>query len=112
MFGISAWQNQSFFPFSSELSMLRDITVGVCVCVCVGHRIEAIARAPLWAAGLDYRHGTGHGVGSFLCVHEGTYIHTHTRMYRNWGTLTELFLSVFLKVFCIRSYGYPLSTVP
>jgi Xaa-Pro aminopeptidase len=36
-----------------------------------GHRIEAIARAPLWTAGLDYRHGTGHGVGSFLCVHEG-----------------------------------------
>ena len=42
-----------------------------CFVVAVGHRIEAIARAPLWTAGLDYRHGTGHGVGSFLCVHEG-----------------------------------------
>lgn len=38
-----------------------------------GHRIECMARAPLWSAGLDYRHGTGHGVGSFLCVHEGQF---------------------------------------
>ena len=36
-----------------------------------GRDIDAIARAPLWAAGLDYDHGTGHGVGSFLSVHEG-----------------------------------------
>lgn len=33
--------------------------------------IDAFARRPLWAAGLDYRHGTGHGVGAALCVHEG-----------------------------------------
>jgi Xaa-Pro aminopeptidase len=33
--------------------------------------IDAIARAPLWAHGLDYGHGTGHGVGYFLNVHEG-----------------------------------------
>ena len=36
-----------------------------------GHRIECLARHPLWMAGLDYRHGTGHGVGAFLNVHEG-----------------------------------------
>ena len=36
-----------------------------------GHRIEALARAPLWEVGLDYLHGTGHGVGAFLNVHEG-----------------------------------------
>ena len=36
-----------------------------------GRDIDAIARAPLWAAGQDYDHGTGHGVGSFLSVHEG-----------------------------------------
>ncbi len=36
-----------------------------------GHQIDAIARKPLWDAGLDYDHGTGHGVGSFLGVHEG-----------------------------------------
>ena len=33
--------------------------------------LDALARAPLWAAGLDYGHGTGHGVGYFLNVHEG-----------------------------------------
>ena len=36
-----------------------------------GSAIDAFARAPLWAAGLDYDHGTGHGVGSYLGVHEG-----------------------------------------
>ena len=33
--------------------------------------LDAIARAPIWAAGIDYGHGTGHGVGFFLNVHEG-----------------------------------------
>jgi Xaa-Pro aminopeptidase len=36
-----------------------------------GAHLDALARAPLWMAGLDYDHGTGHGVGSFLSVHEG-----------------------------------------
>ena len=36
-----------------------------------GVALDALARAPLWAQGLDYRHGTGHGVGAFLNVHEG-----------------------------------------
>ena len=33
--------------------------------------LDALARAPLWEAGLDFGHGTGHGVGYFLNVHEG-----------------------------------------
>ena len=33
--------------------------------------LDAIARAPIWAAGIDYGHGTGHGVGYFMNVHEG-----------------------------------------
>lgn len=33
--------------------------------------LDAIARAPIWAEGIDYGHGTGHGVGYFLNVHEG-----------------------------------------
>lgn len=33
--------------------------------------LDALARAPIWAAGVDYGHGTGHGVGYFLNVHEG-----------------------------------------
>jgi Xaa-Pro aminopeptidase len=36
-----------------------------------GGQIDALARQYLWAAGCDYAHGTGHGVGAFLAVHEG-----------------------------------------
>ena len=36
-----------------------------------GQRLDTLARAPLWSLGLDYDHGTGHGVGSYLNVHEG-----------------------------------------
>ena len=36
-----------------------------------GPHLDALARAALWQAGLDYDHGTGHGVGSYLSVHEG-----------------------------------------
>ena len=36
-----------------------------------GSQLDTLARQHLWAAGLDYAHGTGHGVGSFLSVHEG-----------------------------------------
>ncbi len=36
-----------------------------------GAQIDVLARLPLWEAGLDFDHGTGHGVGSYLSVHEG-----------------------------------------
>lgn len=36
-----------------------------------GAQLDALARMPLWQAGLNYDHGTGHGVGSYLGVHEG-----------------------------------------
>ena len=36
-----------------------------------GSQLDSLARLPLWQAGLDYDHGTGHGVGSYLGVHEG-----------------------------------------
>ena len=36
-----------------------------------GAQIDAFARKPLWEAGLDFAHGTGHGIGSYLSVHEG-----------------------------------------
>jgi Xaa-Pro aminopeptidase len=36
-----------------------------------GAQIDALARATLWRAGLDFDHGTGHGIGSYLSVHEG-----------------------------------------
>lgn len=37
----------------------------------VGTRLDTLARLPLWTAGLDFNHGTGHGVGAYLNVHEG-----------------------------------------
>jgi Xaa-Pro aminopeptidase len=36
-----------------------------------GAQLDSLARTALWRAGLDFDHGTGHGVGAFLCVHEG-----------------------------------------
>ena len=36
-----------------------------------GSQIDALARAPMWCEGYNYMHGTGHGVGSYLNVHEG-----------------------------------------
>jgi Xaa-Pro aminopeptidase len=38
---------------------------------CTGRNLDILARAPLWNAALDYRHGTGHGIGYMLNVHEG-----------------------------------------
>src|SRR4029077_244687 len=36
-----------------------------------GSQLDALARTALWQVGLDYDHGTGHGVGAYLSVHEG-----------------------------------------
>ncbi|GKC76763.1 probable Xaa-Pro aminopeptidase P, partial [Tanacetum coccineum] len=36
-----------------------------------GHSLDVLAQIPLWSYGLDYRHGTGHGIGAYLNVHEG-----------------------------------------
>ncbi len=38
---------------------------------CTGYNLDPLARGPLWAKGYDYNHGTGHGVGYLLSVHEG-----------------------------------------
>lgn len=38
---------------------------------CAGYNLDAIARVPFWERGMDYNHGTGHGVGYMLSVHEG-----------------------------------------
>lgn len=37
---------------------------------CSGMNLDIIAREPFWEAGLDFKHGTGHGVGYVLNVHE------------------------------------------
>ncbi|WP_409021069.1 M24B family metallopeptidase [Brevundimonas vesicularis] len=55
-----------------------------------GMHLDAIARQPLWNAGLDYDHGTGHGVGSYLGVHEGP------QRIANWGTTQPLLTGMIL----------------
>ncbi|WP_288759119.1 aminopeptidase P family protein [uncultured Brevundimonas sp.] len=55
-----------------------------------GMALDAIARAPLWHAGLDYDHGTGHGVGSYLGVHEGP------QRIAKWGTSQPLLEGMIL----------------
>lgn len=49
--------------------------IGLCTTVfpqkTKGQFLDTIARKHLWDAGLDYAHGTGHGIGMFLNVHEG-----------------------------------------
>ena len=42
-----------------------------CIYFGSGYKIDCVARSALWEVGLDYQHGTGHGVGAFLNVHEG-----------------------------------------
>jgi len=44
-----------------------------------GNQLDCLARAALWQEGLDYKHGTGHGVGAFLNVHEGPHGISKTR---------------------------------
>lgn len=38
---------------------------------CSGRNLDILARGPLWEKGMDYKHGTGHGIGYMLSVHEG-----------------------------------------
>ncbi len=55
-----------------------------------GMHLDAIARQHLWNAGFDYDHGTGHGVGSYLGVHEGP------QRIANWGTTQPLLTGMIL----------------
>ena len=45
----------------------------------LGHMLDTFARSALWEVGLNYNHGTGHGVGSYLNVHEGKLLFELTR---------------------------------
>ncbi|QQP35683.1 Uncharacterized protein FKW44_023970 [Caligus rogercresseyi] len=58
-------------PSSRERECFTRLTTTVFPKGIMGYSLDAIARTSLWKAGLDYVHGTGHGVGSYLNVHEG-----------------------------------------
>lgn len=51
--------------------------------------LDSIARAPIWEAGADYGHGTGHGVGYFLNVHEGPQVISHYAPAETWTAMEE-----------------------
>ncbi|MEM5440301.1 aminopeptidase P family protein [Paraburkholderia diazotrophica] len=51
--------------------------------------LDAIARAPIWEMGADYGHGTGHGVGYFLNVHEGPQVISHYAPAEAWTAMEE-----------------------
>lgn len=55
---------------------------------CTGRNLDIVAREPLWQCGLDYKHGTGHGIGYILNVHEGP--HSLRWQYRPELPETEL----------------------
>ncbi|MBD2842996.1 aminopeptidase P family protein [Erythrobacter rubeus] len=66
-----------------------------------GGQIDALARQYLWEAGVDYAHGTGHGVGSFLGVHEGP-----QRIAKPSGGQAGTSQELFAGMICSNEPGY------
>lgn len=63
----------------------------------LGIQLDTLARIPLWEIGLDYGHGTGHGIGSYLNVHEGPHSISQSR-----GVMVKLKEGMF----CSNEPGY------
>jgi len=57
--------------FTLVLKGMIQLSKAVFPVNCRGYSLDVLARKPLWQNHMDYGHGTGHGVGLFLCVHEG-----------------------------------------
>ncbi len=68
---IGTQSNEVKDAFTRVLKGLIAISKLKFPCGISGRDIDAFARAPLWQIGQDYAHGTGHGVGHYLSVHEG-----------------------------------------
>ena len=57
--------------YTLVLKGMIDLSMAVFPRGTTGHQLDAFARMPLWRAQRNFGHGTGHGVGYYLCVHEG-----------------------------------------
>ena len=57
--------------YTLVLKGMIDLSMAVFPAGTTGHQLDALARMPLWKAQRNFGHGTGHGVGYYLCVHEG-----------------------------------------
>uniref|UniRef100_A0A8C9A233 Xaa-Pro aminopeptidase 1 n=1 Tax=Prolemur simus TaxID=1328070 RepID=A0A8C9A233_PROSS len=66
-----AWLSRCFECFTYVLKGHIAVSAAIFPTGTKGHLLDSFARSALWDSGLDYLHGTGHGVGSFLNVHEG-----------------------------------------
>lgn len=74
----------------------------------LGHMLDTLARTSLWEVGLDYAHGTGHGVGAFLNVHEGKAIY----IYRlNWLEMNAYHVYPVITT-CVLSFAGPCGISP
>ncbi len=58
--------------YTLVLKGMIDLSMAVFPRGTTGHQLDALARMPLWKAGRNFGHGTGHGIGYYLCVHEGS----------------------------------------
>lgn len=68
----------------------------------VGNTLDTLARKALWEVGLDYIHGTGHGIGAYLNVHEGPHGITYRHLPDDPGLRENMFVSNGkILLFCI-----------
>jgi len=58
--------------YTLVLKGMIDLSMAVFPRGTTGHQLDALARMPLWRAQRNFGHGTGHGIGFYLCVHEGS----------------------------------------
>lgn len=63
--------------YTAVLKGMIQLSMAVFPCSYPSALLDTLARTPLWKMGLDYGHGTGHGVGYFLNVHEGPQVISH-----------------------------------
>ncbi|MBO5503055.1 MAG: aminopeptidase P family protein, partial [Lachnospiraceae bacterium] len=72
-------RTMSLGPVTDEMRRAYTLTAVGCLSLqnavflhgCTGRNLDILAREPLWRVGIDYKCGTGHGIGNFLNVHEG-----------------------------------------
>lgn len=83
----------------------------------LGNQLDCLARAALWQYGLDYKHGTGHGVGAFLNVHEGPHGIGKNRPYLKplqagmFVTDGTVYIIMYIQAIIVLYLGYMLKWV-
>lgn len=69
-FALGKVTNEMKSHFTVTLRSMLNLASAKFMYGCTGENLDILAREPMWKMGLDYRHGTGHGVGYLLSVHE------------------------------------------